>query len=66
MYIVTIDIEKCGACGECIDICGDELLSLVEEDGQEYAEFTGDPDDCLGCYSCEEVCEECAVTIQEM
>ncbi len=66
MYIVTIDIEKCEACGECIDICGDELLSMIEEDGQEYAEYTGDIDDCLGCYSCEEVCEYDAVSIQEM
>ncbi len=66
MYIVTIDIEKCEACGECVDICGDELLSIVEEDDQKYAEYTGDPDDCLGCYSCEEVCEYDAVTIEEI
>lgn len=65
MYIVTIDIDKCEACGECVDICATEALALVEEDGKKYAMFTGEPDDCLGCLSCEEVCEEGAVTVTE-
>lgn len=65
MYIVTIDVDKCEACGECVDICATEALALVEEDGRKYAMFTGEPDDCLGCLSCEEVCEEGAVTVTE-
>jgi NAD-dependent dihydropyrimidine dehydrogenase PreA subunit len=65
MYIVTIDIDKCQACGECVDICATEALALVEEDSRKYAMFTGEPDDCLGCLSCEEVCEEGAVTVTE-
>jgi NAD-dependent dihydropyrimidine dehydrogenase PreA subunit len=28
--------------------------------------FTGGPDDCIGCLSCEEVCEQGAVTITEL
>jgi NAD-dependent dihydropyrimidine dehydrogenase PreA subunit len=27
--------------------------------------FRGDPDDCIGCYSCESGCEEGAITITE-
>lgn len=66
MYIITIDIEKCEACGDCVDTCPSEVIAVVEENGKKYAEYSGDPDDCLGCYSCEEVCEEGAVTITEM
>lgn len=66
MYIVTIDIEKCEACGDCVDTCPSEVIAMVEENGKKYAVYSGEPDDCLGCYSCEEVCEEGAVTITEM
>lgn len=66
MYIVTIDIDKCEACGDCVDTCPGEAISIVEENGKKYAMFTGAPDDCLGCYSCEEVCEEGAVTVTEL
>lgn len=66
MYIVNIDIEKCQACGECVENCAVEILALVEEDGKKYALFAGDPNDCLGCLSCEEVCVESAVTVTEM
>jgi len=66
MYIVTIDIEKCEACGDCVDTCPSEAIAMVEENGKKYAMYPGESDDCLGCYSCEEVCEEGAVTITEM
>jgi len=39
---------------------------LVEDDGKKYAMFKGDPDDCIGCYSCESSCEQGAVTITEL
>lgn len=66
MYIVTIDVENCQACEDCVDTCPTEALAIVEEDGKKYAMFSGDADDCLGCLSCEEVCEEGAVTVTEM
>jgi NAD-dependent dihydropyrimidine dehydrogenase PreA subunit len=65
MYIVTIDIEKCKACGDCVENCAVQALAIVEENGKKFAMFTGNPDDCLGCLSCEEVCEEGAVTVTE-
>ena len=65
MYIVTIDIEKCQACGDCVENCAVQALAVVEENGKKFAMYSGDPDDCLGCLSCEEVCEEGAVTVTE-
>jgi NAD-dependent dihydropyrimidine dehydrogenase PreA subunit len=66
MYLVTIDIDKCEACGDCVDTCAVEAIAIVEDEGKKYAMFTGDPDECLGCLSCEEVCEEGAVTVTEL
>lgn len=66
MFIVTIDIDKCQACGECVDTCPNEAIVIVEEDGKKYAVFSGDPDECIGCMSCEAVCEEGAITVTEM
>ncbi len=65
MYIVTIDEEKCQACSECIDVCSQSMIAMVEENGKKYAMFSGDPDDCLGCYSCQEMCDEGAIEITE-
>ena len=65
MYIVTVDVEKCSACGDCVENCAVQALAIVEEDGKKHAMFVGDPDDCLGCLSCEEMCEEGAITVTE-
>lgn len=66
MYIVSVDIDQCQGCGDCVDICAVGALAIVEEDGTKYAMFTEDPSECLGCLSCEEVCEEGAISVMEM
>jgi NAD-dependent dihydropyrimidine dehydrogenase PreA subunit len=66
MYMVTIDIDKCEGCGNCVDICPNTVITLVEEDGKTYALFSGSPDDCIGCLSCETECEEGAITVTEL
>jgi NAD-dependent dihydropyrimidine dehydrogenase PreA subunit len=66
MFIVTVDIEKCEGCSDCVDNCPSDTLTIVEEDGRKYAVFSGDPDDCIGCLSCEGVCPEGAITVTEM
>lgn len=64
MFIVAIDTEKCKACGDCVDNCPQELIAITEENGKKFAMFTGSPDDCIGCMSCE-TCEDGAITITE-
>ncbi len=65
MFIITIDIEKCQGCGDCVENCPQEAITLVEENGKKYAVYSGSSDDCIGCMSCE-TCEEGAVTIIEI
>ncbi|MGE5249732.1 MAG: ferredoxin family protein [Bacteroidota bacterium] len=65
MFIITIDTDKCQGCGDCVDLCPQQLLTVVEEDGKKYAVFTGSPDDCIGCMSCE-TCKDSALTITEI
>jgi 2-oxoglutarate ferredoxin oxidoreductase subunit delta len=65
MFIVIIDIDKCKACGDCVENCPNQVIAMVEENGKKYAMYTGSADDCIGCTSCE-TCEDGAVTITEI
>jgi NAD-dependent dihydropyrimidine dehydrogenase PreA subunit len=66
MYVVTVEVGKCQGCEDCIDTCPNELMALVEDNGKKYAMYKGDPDDCIGCYTCESTCAEGAITITEL
>lgn len=66
MFVVTVDVEKCQACADCVDTCPNELMVMVEEGGKRFAMYKGDPDECIGCYTCESTCAEGAVTITEL
>jgi NAD-dependent dihydropyrimidine dehydrogenase PreA subunit len=66
MYVIKVDVDKCEACGDCVDACPNELIALVEENGKKYAMYTGNPDDCIGCYSCESTCPEGSLTVTEL
>ncbi len=66
MYVITIDIDKCKACGDCVDVCPNVIFSIVEDGGKKYAMVSGDPDECIGCLSCESTCAEGAVTVTEL
>jgi NAD-dependent dihydropyrimidine dehydrogenase PreA subunit len=65
MYVVTVDMELCEGCGDCVSTCPNELLSLVQENGKKVATYSGAPDDCLGCFSCESTCPSGSISIAE-
>lgn len=59
-YNVTVDVDKCVGCGECVDVCPVEVYQM--KDGK------SDPvnaEECLGCESCVEVCEGHCITVEE-
>lgn len=66
MFIVTIDIDKCKACGDCVDVCPSQGLVLEEDGDKKYAVYTLSPDECLGCLACQEGCPEGAMTVTEL
>ena len=47
---VVIDKETCSGCGDCLERCPMEALSLVEE------VVTVNKDHCVGCGNCVSVC----------
>ncbi len=56
--VVTIDMEKCNLCGDCIKQCPKKVLV---EDSKKIV-FTSKMD-CNLCRACEEVCPESAVKV---
>ena len=61
MYVVTINTDECSGCGECVESCPAQIISLV--DGK--AQVTGEASECLGCESCVVVCSDGHITVQE-
>lgn len=46
----------CNLCGECVDICPVDALTLTDK-------LNHDGELCTYCESCIDVCEECAIRI---
>ena len=61
MFDVKVDDEKCVGCGECVDICPQEVFELQDEKSVPVA-----AEECVGCESCIEVCDEEAITVTEI
>jgi NAD-dependent dihydropyrimidine dehydrogenase PreA subunit len=59
-WTVTVNGDKCAACGECVDICPVEVYEI--QDGKSVPVNEGD---CLGCQSCVEVCSPGAILVEE-
>ena len=53
-----VDMEKCIACGTCIEGCPMEAISFVDERA-----FIED-DKCIRCYCCHEICPEEAIELR--
>lgn len=67
MICVTVDENRCKACGLCEDICPVGALKINAAHSAAYgkgcAEYVGK---CLGCLSCVTVCPDIAITIKEV
>jgi ferredoxin len=48
--MMLVDLEKCTGCGECLDACSVEAISLIE--GKAAIEV----DTCLSCGACAQAC----------
>jgi NAD-dependent dihydropyrimidine dehydrogenase PreA subunit len=59
MAKITVDMEKCSGCGECISVCPGSVFEFNDE-GKSYPVR---PEDCTECCSCVEVCPESAIKV---
>lgn len=48
--MMIVDLEKCTGCGECLDACSVEAISLIE------GKAAIDIDTCLSCSACAQAC----------
>ncbi len=60
MYKIIIDFEKCIGCGECVEVCPEEVYTLEDEEL-----VVANEEDCVECDACAETCEIDAITIEE-
>jgi len=60
-FQVEVDNEKCIGCGECVDICPEDVYEMQDEKSVPV-----NAENCVGCESCIEVCEQDAIAITEM
>lgn len=58
---ITIDKDKCIACGACKTACPVQLFSIVDD----KAKLTGDADKCVLCLACENTCPVGAIKVSE-
>ncbi|MGD0282435.1 MAG: 4Fe-4S binding protein [Dissulfurispiraceae bacterium] len=61
MYMVSVNVEKCEGCEECVNVCPQAVFRMVDSKSDPYQ--TGE---CVFCESCLGVCPTSAITINEM
>jgi ferredoxin len=54
--MMRVDLEKCTGCGECLEACPVEAISIVS------GKAAIDLDTCLSCEACAEACPQGAIS----
>ena len=52
-----VDLKKCDGCGDCVDVCPTESITIV----QGHAHI--DPEECIDCEACIDTCPNEAISI---
>ena len=53
-----VDVEKCTGCGDCVEVCPTESISIVDEKAVVN-------DECADCGTCVDECPVEAISIEE-
>ncbi len=61
--MVTINQERCQACGLCVMICPVGLFEMVGEAALRKSHVREGQDNCIACSCCEAVCEPGAIRL---
>lgn len=57
-YIMSLGLA-CNLCGECVESCPTEALAIADD------KLNHDSEKCQYCEVCIDVCDECAIRIDE-
>lgn len=57
--MLVIDVQRCSACGACIDVCPVDALALKQEI------LVVDHENCIECGACIGECPESALSIDD-
>ena len=55
----TVDVEKCTGCGECVELCPVEAITLESE------KAVIDQENCTDCAACVAECPTEAISVPE-
>ena len=61
-FLAVVDEEACSGCGDCVDRCFFDAVSLEERDGEEVSVIVAEK--CMGCGLCQVACPEDAIAMQ--
>ncbi len=59
----VVDIEKCDGCGDCVEECSVECITLEGEGDDKHAVVNAE--ECTDCETCVDVCEKGAISMTE-
>lgn len=60
-YSVSVNTEKCNACGKCVKTCHYDSMEIVAEDGKKKLTYYKDL--CMGCGVCITACPQDALSL---
>jgi len=67
MTNINFNLEKCKACGFCVDACPFGLIKIsdkINKKGYHYAEII-DKEKCIGCGMCFQMCPDLVIEIEK-
>lgn len=63
---ITIDATYCKGCELCLVVCKPQALSTgTERNAKGYLTPSVDQERCIACGTCEIICPEMAITVEE-
>jgi len=60
-FRAEVDEDACSGCGECVDRCFFDAITLLERDGEEVSCISAEK--CMGCGLCQVTCPEDAISM---